>query len=118
MYGSEKKISRMRAMTQAFHPSIRRTKRAAAAHWTLLCRRALLPGALALAIGACPPSPAMAQNESAGQAEGAEMPAAARKAGEKDRTEDVQRAVERIFDDPLGGVVVNRTVTVLGKDFY
>ena len=36
----------------------------------------------------------------------------------RDRTEDAQRAVDRIFDDPLGGVVVNRTVTVLGKDFY
>jgi curli production assembly/transport component CsgE len=23
-----------------------------------------------------------------------------------------------VFDDPLGGVVVNRTVTVLGQDFY
>lgn len=23
-----------------------------------------------------------------------------------------------VFDDPLGGIVVNRTVTVLGKDFY
>src|SRR5690606_2727856 len=23
-----------------------------------------------------------------------------------------------VFDDPLGGVVVNRTVTVLGNDFY
>src|SRR5690606_5480422 len=27
-------------------------------------------------------------------------------------------SVDRIFQDPLGGVVVNRTVTVLGKDFY
>lgn len=36
----------------------------------------------------------------------------------RDRTEDVQRAVDRIFDEPLSGVVVNRTVTVLGKDFY
>lgn len=32
--------------------------------------------------------------------------------------EDVRKAVERIFDEPLSGVVVNRTVTVLGKEFY
>ena len=31
---------------------------------------------------------------------------------------DVQRAVEKTFDEPLSGVVVNRTVTVLGKEFY
>lgn len=31
---------------------------------------------------------------------------------------DPREAVERVFSDPLGGVVVNRTVTVLGKDFY
>lgn len=35
-----------------------------------------------------------------------------------DPPEEVQRAVQRMFDDPLSGVVVNRTVTVLGKDFY
>lgn len=35
-----------------------------------------------------------------------------------DPAEEVQKAVERLFDEPLGGVVVNRTVTVLGKDFY
>ena len=35
-----------------------------------------------------------------------------------DRAEQARRAVERIFDDPLSGVVVNRTVTVLGNDFY
>lgn len=35
-----------------------------------------------------------------------------------DRAEETRRAVERIFSDPLGGVIVNRTVTVLGKDFY
>lgn len=35
-----------------------------------------------------------------------------------ERSADAPRAVDRIFDDPLGGVVVNRTVTVLGKDFY
>lgn len=31
---------------------------------------------------------------------------------------DVQKAVEKIFEEPLTGVVVNRTVTVLGKEFY
>ena len=36
----------------------------------------------------------------------------------RDPAEEVQKAVERLFDEPLGGVVVNRTVTVLGKDFY
>lgn len=35
-----------------------------------------------------------------------------------DRAEEAQRAVERMFDDPMSGVVVNRTVTVQGKDFY
>lgn len=32
--------------------------------------------------------------------------------------ENVQRTVEKIFEEPLSGVVVNRTVTVLGKEFY
>lgn len=36
----------------------------------------------------------------------------------KSHAEDVQRAVEQIFEEPLSGVVVNRTVTVLGKEFY
>ncbi|NLC37602.1 MAG: hypothetical protein GX772_14410 [Alcaligenaceae bacterium] len=36
----------------------------------------------------------------------------------EDRAEEVKKSVDRMFDDPLGGVVVNRTVTVLGKDFY
>jgi curli production assembly/transport component CsgE len=35
-----------------------------------------------------------------------------------DRGEEARRAVERMFDDPMTGVVVNRTVTVQGKDFY
>lgn len=35
-----------------------------------------------------------------------------------DRAEEARRAVDRMFDEPLAGVVVNRTVTVLGKDFY
>lgn len=35
-----------------------------------------------------------------------------------DPAEEVQRAVERLFDEPMGGMLVNRTVTVLGKDFY
>lgn len=35
-----------------------------------------------------------------------------------DREEQARRAMDRMFNDPLSGVVVNRTVTVLGKDFY
>jgi len=31
---------------------------------------------------------------------------------------DEGRKGKSVFDDPLGGVVVNRTVTVLGNDFY
>lgn len=31
---------------------------------------------------------------------------------------NAQPAKRSIFEDPLGGVVVNRTVTVLGNDFY
>jgi len=40
------------------------------------------------------------------------------KAEDADSRDDPRQAVERVFQDPLGGVVVNRTVTVLGKDFY
>lgn len=36
----------------------------------------------------------------------------------REGSEDTPRTVDRIFRDPLSGVVVNRTVTVLGKDFY
>lgn len=35
--------------------------------------------------------------------------------GNKDGVTQPRRTV---FDDPLGGIVVNRTVTVLGQDFY
>lgn len=35
-----------------------------------------------------------------------------------ERLNNTEGAVEHLFQDPLGGVVVNRTVTVLGKDFY
>lgn len=38
--------------------------------------------------------------------------------GPEQHANDMQRAVEKIFDEPLSGVVVNRTVTVLGKEFY
>lgn len=31
---------------------------------------------------------------------------------------DGRQAKKSVFEDPLGGVVVNRTVTVLGNDFY
>lgn len=31
---------------------------------------------------------------------------------------DPDAAAKRLFDDPLGGMVINRTVTVLGNDFY
>ena len=33
-------------------------------------------------------------------------------------TESTQREERTLFPDPLNGMVVNRTVTVLGKDFY
>ncbi len=35
-----------------------------------------------------------------------------------DHAEEARRALERMFSDPMSGMVVNRTVTVLGKDFY
>jgi len=50
------------------------------------------------------------------QAAAAAQPAP--EAAAPDRTEETRRAVDRIFTDPLSGVVVNRTVTVLGRDFY
>ncbi len=60
------------------------------------------------------PSSATAPAAQPGNEESTETPAAAR----PDRGEEARRAVDRIFDDPMTGVVVNRTVTIVGKDFY
>lgn len=109
-------------MIKTFHSFLRRVKPRPPITQALLNKRALLlPGTLVLAIGAGLPLTSTAQEGTGGEARAADDSAARRPAaknGEKDRTEDVQQALDRIFDDPLGGVVVNRTVTVLGKDFY
>lgn len=50
--------------------------------------------------------------------EAAQAEALARTRAARDTPNDPRKAIDRVFTDPLGGVVVNRTVTVLGKDFY
>lgn len=35
-----------------------------------------------------------------------------------DPSKEVDSAKKKVFEDPLSGVVINRTVTVLGNDFY
>lgn len=81
-----------------------------------LCRVGALAGLL-LAI--CIPTHAETPPDAGSGASGQATESSERHTEEApDRAEQARRAVDRIFDNPLGGVVVNRTVTVLGKDFY
>lgn len=90
-------------------PAQRRSTGRTACACCITAVMALLPGGIAFAAQAF---------------EGQVRPAATERsdASAKDdasqENEDPRQAIERIFRDPLGGVVVNRTVTVLGKDFY
>lgn len=68
--------------------------------------------------GASSHADSASQQTASATGEDSREPQEAREAAPVDRGEAARRAVDRIFDDPLAGVVVNRTVTVLGKDFY
>src|SRR5690606_7897214 len=50
--------------------------------------------------------------------EAAQPEALARTRAARDTPNDPRKAIDRVFPDPLGGVVVNRTVTVPGQDCY
>lgn len=64
--------------------------------------------ALLVAVGLGQSFPALAQKADQQESE----------APRQEPPEEVQRQGQRMFDDPLSGVAVNRTVTVLGKEFY
>src|SRR5690606_34849869 len=78
-------------------------KNPCAAGWSSAKYRSAIAVGMLILLGAAA-GPANSANEEQGAIE--------------DRSGDATRSVDRIFSDPLGGVVVNRTVTVLGKDFY
>lgn len=112
-------------MNKAPHFLKGRTQSAAGNSSMLSGKRTMLPLVLALACGVCLPAQAAAQETAEADTAAASSAATSQdtprreaEGGDRDRAEDVQRAVDRIFQEPLSGVVVNRTVTVLGKDFY
>lgn len=123
-------------------PYVCRSTAKAPTPWRRMPGIAELPCVLLLAVGllafaspaladtspgqaATPPSPAAqtslaseTASESSEAKESTEAEESEPARGALDRSDNARRVVERMFTDPLSGVVVNRTVTVLGKDFH